>query len=60
MSFAQAKEIALLRLALRAAWDAGDRAAARAALERFVALVREAGNDNDLVAEARRWQIKLG
>ena len=39
MSFAQAKEIALLRLALRAAWDTGDRVAARATLERFTALV---------------------
>jgi len=57
MSYAEAKEIALLRLELRASWSAGDRAAAGAALAR---LTQVAGNDNELAAEIRRWAIKLG
>jgi hypothetical protein len=57
MSYAEAKEIALLRLELRASCSAGDRAAAGAALAR---LTQMAGNDNELVAEIRRWMIKLG
>ena len=61
MSYAEAKEIALLRLELRASWSAGDRAAAGAALARLVHVAgRVAGNDNELAAEVRRWQIKLG
>ena len=56
MSYAEAKEIALLRLELRASWHAGDRVAAAAALAR---LTQMAGNDNDLAAEVRRWAIKL-
>lgn len=57
MSYAEAKEIALLRLELRASCAAGDRVAAGVALAR---LTQMAGNDNDLSAEIRRWMIKLG
>jgi len=57
MSYAEAKEIALLRLELRASIRTGDRTAAGAALARFTQM---AGNDNELAAEVRRWQIKLG
>ncbi|HET7505803.1 MAG TPA: hypothetical protein VFK02_32515 [Kofleriaceae bacterium] len=56
MSYAEAKEIALLRLELRARWSVGDRAAARAALARFT---QAAGTDDELAAEVRRWAIKL-
>ena len=56
MSYAEAKEIALLRIAIRDCWNAGDRAAARTALARFQQLAQ---NDNELVAESRRWAIKL-
>lgn len=57
MSYAEAKEIALLRLELRACWERGDRAAASAALGR---LSQVAGNDNELVAEVRRWAVRFG
>jgi len=57
MSYAEAKEIALLRLELRASWHSGDRVAAVAALAR---LSQVSGNDNELAAEVRRWRIKLG
>jgi len=56
MSYAQAKEIALLRLELRACWNRLDTIAAGAVLDR---LSRVAGNDNELAAEIRRWSIKL-
>jgi hypothetical protein len=56
MSYAQAKEIALLRLELREACNCGDRRAAGAALAR---LAQMAGNDDELTAEIRRWLIKL-
>lgn len=56
MSYAEAKEIALLRLELRACFERGDRAAAGLALRRLVEVAR---NDNELVAEARRWAFKL-
>ena len=56
MSYAEAKEIALLRLELRACWDRSDRMGGRTALAR---LVHCAGNDNELVAEARRWAAKF-
>ena len=56
MSYAEAKQIALLRLELRACWERCDRDAAGAALAR---LVQAAGNDNELVAEVRRWTYKL-
>jgi hypothetical protein len=57
MSYTEAKEIALLRLELRASWSSGDRVAAGAALARLRLV---AGNDNELAAEVRRWMIKLG
>jgi hypothetical protein len=56
MSYAEAKEIALLRLELRACWDRADRIGGRTALAK---LVQCAGNDNELVAEARRWASKF-
>lgn len=56
MSYAEAKEIALLRLELRACWERSDHAGAASALAR---LARRVGNDNDLAAEVRRWTIKL-
>lgn len=57
MSYAEAKQIALLRLELRACWERRDREAAGTALAQ---LARAAGNDNELAAEVRRWQCKLG
>ena len=60
MSYAEAKEIALLRLELRASWDIGDRIAAGAALARLSHAVQIAGDDGELAAEIRRWQVKLG
>jgi len=56
MSYAEAKEIALLRLELRASWNTGDRVAAGAALAR---LTQVASSDDELAAEIRRWRIKL-
>ena len=56
MSYAQAKEIALVRLELRACWSIGDRHAASAALAR---LAQAAGDERELAAEVRRWTIKL-
>ena len=56
MSYAEAKEIALLRLELRMCWQLGDHARAGAALAR---LIERVGNDNELAAEVRRWELKL-
>lgn len=56
MSYAEAKEIALLRIALRAHCTVGDRATARAALLRLTQL---AGDDDALLAEVTRWRVKL-
>lgn len=56
MSYADAKEIALLRLELRTCWEMGDKASATAALAR---LSQRVGNDNELAAEVRRWSFKL-
>ncbi len=56
MSYAEAKEIALLRLELRMCWENGDHAGAVAAL---ALLANRAGNDNELTAECRRWWVKL-
>jgi hypothetical protein len=56
MSYAEAKEIALLRLELRACWERSDLAGAAKALAR---LGQRAGNDNELAAEVRRWTFKL-
>src|SRR4051812_31421114 len=52
MSYAEAKEIALLRLELRACWDRSDSVGGQASALR---LAQVAGNDNELRAEARRW-----
>ena len=56
MSYAEAKEIALLRLELRACWDRADPAGARAALTRLAQL---AGGDEELAAELRRWTSRF-
>ncbi len=56
MSYADAKEIALLRLELRACWDANDRPRAGAALARLGQIV---GGDHELLAELRRWTLKF-
>jgi hypothetical protein len=56
MSYAEAKEIALLRLELRACWDRGDGAGARLALARLSQIV---GNDHELAAEFRRWTSRF-
>ena len=56
MSYAEAKEIALLRLELRACWERGDRAGARFEPDRLSQIV---GNDNELAAELRRWASRL-
>jgi hypothetical protein len=56
MSYAEAKEIALLRQELRACWERADRVAGRDALAR---LARVAGNDNELCAETRRWAARF-
>ena len=56
MSYADAKEIALLRIELRACWARYDHNGADAALARLTQVV---GNDNELAAEVRRWTFKL-
>ncbi|MEO8553067.1 MAG: hypothetical protein ABI678_24005 [Kofleriaceae bacterium] len=56
MSYAEAKEIALLRLELRACWERTDRTGAALALAQ---LTQRVGNDNELAAEVRRWRVKL-
>ena len=56
MSYAEAKEIALLRLQLRACWDLGDRAGAAEILSQ---LTIRAKGDTDLTAEIRRWSFRL-
>ena len=56
MSYAEAKEIALLRLELRACWERTDRTGAASALAK---LTQRIGNDNELAAEVRRWAFKL-
>jgi len=56
MSYAEAKQIALLRLELRACWDRHDRDGAGVALAQLTKVV---GNDNELAAEVRRWAFKL-
>ena len=56
MSYAEAKEIALLRQELRAWWDRHDRQGALLALTR---MAQVAGNDNELCAEVRRWSLRF-
>jgi hypothetical protein len=58
MSYAEAKQIALLRLELRACWDRADYAGAAHAL---ASLEQAAGGDrdHDLEGEIRRWAFRL-
>lgn len=56
MSYAEAKEIALLRLELRACWESRDYAGAQRALDRMTKL---AGGDFELIAEVRRWNFRF-
>jgi len=56
MSYAEAKEIALMRIELRVCWSRGDIDGANAALE---GLARHAAEDLDIAAETRRWAVKL-
>lgn len=56
MSYAEAKEIALLRQELRASWSADDRTRCQQALAR---LTQVAGSDGELTAEVRRWACRL-
>ena len=56
MSYAEAKQIALLRQELRSCWDRHDYLAAGAALAQLCSV---AGNDNELTAEVKRWAFKL-
>ena len=69
MSYAEAKEIALLRFDLRACWQRGDRTAASAVLARLRAaaekLARSGAPDHaaapdgaELGAEIRRWAVR--
>ncbi len=58
VSYAEAKEIALLRQELRACWDRHDRTAAHAALARMANVAGQA-NDNELAAEVRRWACRF-
>jgi hypothetical protein len=60
MSYAEAKQIALLRLELRSCWDRADYAGASIALASLRAITAGAGNDNgELVAEVKRWAFRL-
>ena len=56
MSYAEAKEIALLRFELRACWDRGDRQGALTALDRMAQI---ASGDSELIAEVRRWAFRF-
>jgi hypothetical protein len=56
MSYADAQEIALLRQQLRACLSCADR---ETALPMVARLAQVAGNDNELVAEARRWAARF-
>lgn len=56
MSYAEAKQIALLRQDLRACWDKGDVTGAIVALARLTQL---SVNDYELTAEVKRWAFRL-
>ena len=56
MSYAEAKQIALLRIELRSCWERHDYAAATTALAQ---LSQIAAADHELGAEVRRWAFKL-
>lgn len=58
MSYAEAKQIALLRVELRSCWENQDYTGARVALARLCGVV-DAGNDNELAAEVKRWAFRL-
>ncbi|HUS33337.1 MAG TPA: hypothetical protein VMZ53_32765 [Kofleriaceae bacterium] len=59
MSYAEAKQIALLRVELRTCWENQDYAGAGVALARLTAVAVGAENDNELNAEVKRWAFKL-
>jgi hypothetical protein len=56
MSYREAQQIAMLRMELRACWERADRAGALRAMS---ALSHIAENDNELVAETRRWAARF-
>ena len=58
MSYAEAKQIALLRAELRSCWETEDYTGASVALARLSALP-VVGNDNELAAEVKRWAFRL-
>jgi hypothetical protein len=58
MSYAEAKQIALLRAELRSCWENQDYTGAGIALARL-SQVSVAGNDNELAAEVKRWAFRL-
>lgn len=57
MSYAEAKQIALLRLELRTCWELADRARGAAILARLSA---HTDDDAELAAEVRRWSARFG
>lgn len=59
MSYAEAKQIALLRLELRTCWERADYAGATVALAALQQIARTADNDNELSGEVKRWACKL-
>lgn len=59
MSYAEAKQIALLRLELRACLNREDFAGATIALASLRQAAAAAVNDNELTAELQRWAFKL-
>lgn len=56
MSYAEAKQIALLRLELRSCWERADYAGASVAL---ASLRQMSSNDNELQAEVKRWAVRI-
>jgi hypothetical protein len=59
MSYAEAKQIAVLRLELRACWERADYAGASVALASLRQISAAADNDNELQAEVKRWAFRL-
>ncbi len=59
MSYAEAKQIALLRLELRSCWERADYAGATLALATLRQISTAADNDNELTAEVKRWSFRL-
>ena len=58
MSYAEAKQIALLRLELRTCWERHDYTAAGLALAQLTHIA-SSGAGNELTAEVKRWAFKL-